>query len=121
MMWFDPIMTDPFPQTMPLTPRANQRTSSQRFYSALFGVMVVLILINSGCSRSPWIKTDGHEVSPTEHLECAHNIQRHSQGEVLEQEVLTQRVEQCMLDKGYKRRPWWLLNDLRWDIKEPAY
>ena len=95
--------------------------SPQSSYSAILGGILSLILITGGCSRSPWIKTDGHEVSPTEHLECAHDIQQHSQGEALDQEVLTQRIEQCMLDKGYKRRPWWLLNDLRWDIKEPAY
>jgi hypothetical protein len=26
-----------------------------------------------------------------------------------------------MLDKGYHRRPWWLLNDRHWHIKQPAY
>jgi len=73
------------------------------------------------CSRSPWMKPDGHEVSPTEHVKCAQQVQQLSNGEALEQVVLTQRIEQCMLDHGYYRRPWWLLNDLRWDIKEPAY
>jgi len=67
------------------------------------------------------MKTDGHEVSPTEHLECAKEVQQNSKGEVLEQGVLEKRIEQCMLDKDYHRRPWWLLNDMRWDIKEPAY
>ena len=74
-----------------------------------------------GCSRSPWMKPDGHEVTPTEHVECAKQVQRASKEEALEQDVLALRIEQCMLDKGYHRRPWWLLNDLHWDIKEPAY
>jgi hypothetical protein len=67
------------------------------------------------------MKPDGHEVTPTEQLECVKQIQQYSQGEVLEQAVLEKRIEQCMLDRGYKRRPWWLFNDLRWDVKEPAY
>ena len=67
------------------------------------------------------MKPDGHEVSPNEHVACAQDIQRASKDEVLEQKVLEQRIEQCMLDKGYKRRPWWLLNDLHWHLKEPAY
>lgn len=113
--------TEPSPNTMPLTYQSSQRTTPKFGCAALSCGLLFLILISTGCSRSPWIKTDGHEVSPTEHLECAHKIQQHSQGEALEQEVLAQRIEQCMLDKGYKRRPWWLLNDLRWDIKEPAY
>ena len=46
------------------------------------------------CSRSAWIKPDGHEVSPTEQLDCAQHAQENSRGEVLEQ------LEQCMLNKG---------------------
>ena len=85
-------------------------------YFAILGGMLLLLIISTGCSRSPWMKPDGHELSPTEQLECVRQVQHHSQGEVFEQEVLQQRIEQCMLDKGYKRRPWWLLNDLHWHI-----
>jgi len=34
---------------------------------------------------------------------------------------MEQRIEQWMMDKGYHRRPWWLLNDMHWHIKEPAF
>ena len=74
-----------------------------------------------GCSRSPWMKSDGQEVSPAEHLECAKEVQQVSKSEALEQEVLEQRIEQCLLNRGYHRRPWWLLNDLHWHLKEPAF
>ena len=68
------------------------------------------------------MKTDGHEVGAREQLECVHEVQQfNTQEEVFEQEVLEKRIEQCMLDRGYKRRPWWLLNDLHWHINEPAY
>ncbi len=89
-----------------------------RMYLAA-GLFIGLSLVS--CSRSPWMKTDGHEVSPTEQLECTNQIQQNSNGEVFEQEVLEQRIEQCMLDKGYQRRPWWLLNDMHWHLKQPAY
>jgi len=98
------------------------KRTSLRFPYYLFlaaGLFISLSLLS--CSRSPWMKIDGHEVSPTEHLECAKEVQQNSRGEVFEQRVLEKRIEQCMLDKGYHRRPWWLLNDMRWDIKEPAY
>ena len=78
-------------------------------------------LLVMGCSRSPWMKADGHEVPPSEQLECVQEVNRASEGEVLGQDILEQRIEQCMLDRGYHRRPWWLMNDLHWHIKEPAY
>ena len=74
-----------------------------------------------GCSRSPWIKPDGHEVSATEHLECAQEVHQKRKGEELDQKVIEKQVEQCMLDKGYRRRPWWLLNDLHWQVRQPVY
>ncbi len=82
----------------------------------LFGALVLV-----GCSRSQWIKTDGHEVSKREQLKCLEQVQQQSKGEVFEQGVLEQKINQCLLDKGYKRRPWWLLNDLHWHIKEPTF
>ncbi len=84
-----------------------------------FGLLLGLSLF--GCSRSPWIKSDGHEVSATEHLECAQEVQQNRKGEELDQKVLEQRIEQCMIDKGYRRRPWWLLNDLHWRVRQPIY
>ena len=106
---------------MRLKPQLTSPPTSPFPYSAILGGMLLLLLISTGCSRSPWMKTDGHEVAPTEQLECVRQVQYHGQGEVFEQEVLEQRIEQCMLDKGYKRRPWWLLNDLHWHVNEPAY
>ncbi len=78
-------------------------------------------MLTIGCSRSPWMKTDGREVAPSEQSECAKQVQKLSKGEALEQSVLEQRIEQCMLDKGYKPRPWWLFNDLHWHVKEPVF
>ena len=82
-------------------------------------LLITLLLVGIsflGCSRSPWMRTDGKEATPSEELECAKTIQQGARGEVLDQKVMETRVEQCMLDRGYKRRPWWLLNDLHWDI-----
>ena len=84
-----------------------------------FGLLLGLSLV--GCSRSPWIKSDGHEVSATEHLECAQEVQQNRKGEEIDQKVLEKRIEQCMIDKGYHRRPWWLLNDLHWRVRQPIY
>jgi len=89
--------------------------------SIFLGSILLLTFFSNGCSRSPWMKTDGHEVTPREELECVQQVQEHSKGEVLDQEVREQRIEQCMLDKGYARRPWWSLNDLHWHIKKPTY
>lgn len=58
------------------------------------------------------MKPDGHEVSPNEHVECAKEVQVASKDEVSEEGMLARRIEQGLLDKGYHRRPWWLLNDL---------
>ncbi len=84
-----------------------------------FGLLLGFSLF--GCSRSPWIKSDGHEVSATEHLECAQEVQQNRKGEEIDQKVLEKRIEQCMIDKGYHRRPWWLLNDLHWRVRQPIY
>ncbi len=86
-------------------------------------LVITLLLIGPSllaCSRSPWIRTDGREATPSDQLECAEQIHKRGEGEALDQETLEKRVEQCMLDRGYKRRPWWLFNDLHWHIKEPA-
>ena len=98
-----------------------KRTSLRLHYCIYLAAGLFIGLSLVSCSRSPWMKTDGLEVSPTEHVECAKQVQQNSKGEVLEQEVLEQRIEQCMLDKGYQRRPWWRLNDMHWHIKQPAY
>ncbi len=88
------------------------------------GVLITTLLLLSlsflGCSRSPWVKTDGHEATPSDELECVKTVHDQAGDEVLDQDVIETRVEQCMLDRGYKRRPWWLMNDLHWHIKEPA-
>ena len=57
---------------------------------------------------------------PKEQLECAHYVHQSDKEEIFDQELLEQRIEQCMLDKGYKHRPWWSLKDLHWDFKEPT-
>lgn len=96
-------------------------TSIRLPYDIFLTTILFLGLSLIGCSRSPWIKADGHEVSPPEHLECAQQVKTNSHGEGLEQEILKQRIEQCMVDKGYRRRPWWLLNDTHVTIREPTF
>ena len=86
----------------------------------LSSLLLFLLFSSSGCSRSPWVKPDGHEVSSEEQIECVTLVDRTTRGDNLSQEALQNRIEQCMLDKGYQRRPWWLLNDLHWHIKEPS-
>ncbi len=81
---------------------------------SLLGAALLFAFSAIGCSRSAWIQSDGHEVPPREQVECVRQVQEYSKGEILEQELLEHRIEQCMLDKGYKRRPWWLMNDLHW-------
>ncbi len=87
----------------------------------VIAIGLLLCVASFGCSRSTWMKSDGHEAPPDEQVACVQQINRATKGEVIEQELLQQRIEQCMLDKGYHRRPWWLMNDLHWHIKEPAY
>lgn len=86
-------------------------TSQFPCLAVLWGILF-LILVSCGSSRSPWMKADGHEVGPREQLECVHQVNQTNKGTVLGQKVLKQRIEQCMLDKGYHRRQWWLLNDM---------
>ena len=93
----------------------------QRFSFNIILLSLSLGLLLVGCSRSSWIKTTGQEVTPKEQLECLQDVQKSSKEEAFEQEILEQRIEQCMLDKGYKLRPWWLLNDLHWHIKKPTF
>ena len=104
-----------------MTSHLYKRTSLRLPYCIYLAAELFIVLSLVSCSRSPWMKTDGHEVSPREHLECSQQIQQNSNGEVFEQKVLEQRIEQCMLDKGYRRRPWWQLNDMHWHIKNPAF
>jgi len=85
----------------------------------VFFMIIFLGVFLVGCSRSPWVKDDGNEVSPKDHVACAQVVQRESQGEFLENEILTERIEKCMVDRGFHRRPWWQLNDLHWHVKEP--
>ena len=97
-----------------------------RKVTASLTILVLLLGLSlTGCSRSQWIKTDeqgeAHELAPREQLECAQQVQQYTKEEAFEQEDIEQRIEQCMVDKGYKRRPWWLLNDLHWHLKEPNY
>ena len=96
-----------------------------KFPLSIAALLLLLGLSFSGCSRSAWIRTDvqgvAHEVAPREQLECAQRLQQDTKEWVLEQEIIEQRIEQCMLDKGYQRRPWWLLNDLHWHLKKPNF
>ncbi len=94
------------------------------FRSPPFKILLITLfggLALMGCSRSQWIQIDGHEVSKTEQLKCAQQVQQQNKEKVFEQDVLEQKIKQCLLDKGYKRRPWWLLNDLHWHIKQPTF
>ncbi len=107
---------------MTLTEQKRDLFLYRRSTFLAFGLLLGLSLF--GCSRSPWIKLDGHEVhevSPAEHLECAQEIQQNRKGEEFDQKVIEKRIEQCMMDKGYRRRPWWLLNDLHWKVRQPIY
>lgn len=79
------------------------------FFSLLLGLSIV------GCSRSLWVKADGHEVSPNEQLECSIHVQEANKSQdYVDQVTLKQQIEQCMINKGYNQRPWWLLNDAHW-------
>ena len=50
-----------------------------------------------GCTRSLWVKSDGHEVSPNEQLECSLHVQETNNGQdYVDQETLKQQIEQCM-------------------------
>jgi hypothetical protein len=104
---------------MTLTEQKRDLFLYRRSTFLAFGLLLGLSLF--GCSRSPWVKTDEHEVSATEHLECAQEVQQNRKGEELDQKVIEKRIEQCMIDKGYHRRPWWLLNDLHWQVRQPIY
>lgn len=63
------------------------------------------------------MKSDGHEVAPKEQLACAEEIGGDKANQVLDHDELQPKIEDCMLAKGYHRRPWWLLNDLHWDTR----
>ena len=93
--------------------------SLRRFSFSLLLLILSFGLSLVGCSRSAWVKTNGQEVLPEEQLECAQHVHQTSKEEIVEQEILEKRIEICMLDKGYKHRPWWLLNDLHWHLTGP--
>jgi hypothetical protein len=107
------------PQDHFMTPHLYKRTSPRFPYYIYLAAGLFIGLSLVSCSLSPWIKTDGdeiHEVTPAEQAECVHQVNQASKGEVLDQKTLKQRIEQCMLDKGYHRRQWWELNDLHWNV-----
>ncbi len=79
--------------------------------------LTIILLAISACSRSAWIKSDGHEVAPAEQLACAEEILETEENQVLDHVELQPKIEACMQTKGYHRRPWWLLNDLHWDTR----
>ncbi len=58
----------------PFCSRFSPNRPSIRFGATL--LMMAFLLV--GCSRSPWVKLDGDEVSPREHVECAQQVQQHS-------------------------------------------
>ncbi|GJL66582.1 MAG: hypothetical protein NPIRA05_15530 [Nitrospirales bacterium] len=62
------------------------------------------------------MKPDGREVSPYEQLTCAEEVREMPENHALNHDELQPKIESCMEGKGYHRRPWWLLNDLHWDI-----
>ena len=79
--------------------------------------LIIGLFALSGCSRSAWMKSDGREVAPKEQLACAEEIGGDKANQVLDHDELQPKIEDCMLAKGYHRRPWWLLNDLHWDAR----
>ena len=77
---------------------------------------LMLFLFMCGCSRSAWMKLDGNEVSPKEQLSCAEEIGEAPENRSLDYEELQPKIEACMLNKGYQRRPWWHMKDLHWNV-----
>ncbi len=92
----------------------------RRFSFSILILTLSLGLSLTGCKRSLWIKPDGREVLPREQLACAEYVHQSPKEDIVEQEILEQRIEQCMLDKGYQHRPWWSFKDFHWDLKEPT-
>ncbi|GJL61438.1 MAG: hypothetical protein NPIRA04_00920 [Nitrospirales bacterium] len=84
------------------------------------GSALVFCLLLTACSRSAWMKPDGREVSPNEQLACAEEIRDMPENHALSHDELQPKIEACMTGKGYHRRPWWLLNDLHWNIRPPS-
>ncbi|WP_447971284.1 hypothetical protein [Nitrospira sp. M1] len=84
------------------------------------GVVLAACLTLTACSRSAWMKADGREVSPNEQLTCAEEVGELPENHALNHDELQPKIEACMKGKGYHRRPWWLLNDLHWNISPPS-
>ncbi|MCA9472500.1 MAG: hypothetical protein MRJ96_16760 [Nitrospirales bacterium] len=84
------------------------------------GLCVVFGVILGACSRSAWMKPDGREVSPNEQLACAEEIREAPENRTLNHDEIQPKIDNCMKAKGYHRRPWWLLNDLHWNITPPS-
>ncbi|GJL51305.1 MAG: hypothetical protein NPIRA01_25320 [Nitrospirales bacterium] len=90
---------------------------TSRFTGTIWiGIILILGLLLTGCSRSAWMKPDGREVSPYEQLTCAEEVREMPGNHALNHDELQPKIESCMEGKGYHRRPWWLLNDLHWNI-----
>ena len=66
------------------------------------------------------MKEDGREVAPNEQLACAEEIGSAPENQALIHHELQPKIEACMKAKGYHRRPWWLLNDLHWNVRPPS-
>ena len=84
------------------------------------GFSILLCLTTSACSRSAWMKEGGREVAPSEQLACAEEVGGAPENHALTHQELQPKIEACMKAKGYHRRPWWLLNDLHWNISPPS-
>ena len=78
----------------------------------LSGCTTLLLMALKECSRSPWIKSDAHKVSPQEQLACTKEVQAQANGHTPSRVESKAKVESCMIAKGYQRRPWWRLNDM---------
>ena len=89
--------------------------------SRLFlGLTIFVCVMLGACSRSAWMKADGHEVSPNEQLACAEEVRKAPENRALNHDEIQPKIDACMEAKGYHRRPWWLLNDLHWNIRPPS-
>lgn len=96
---------------------AKQPYTSRIKYGIWLGIGFILCLAISSCSRSAWMKSDGREVAPKEQLACAEEVGGATQNQSLDHDELQPKIEECMQAKGYHRRPWWLLNDLHWEVQ----
>ena len=88
-----------------MTQYFSRNNSSHIFEKRRWLICIIIFWLGiAACSRSPWMKPDGHEVSPQEQLVCTQEVQTQIKGQTPTHDEMVAKIETCMIDKGYQRR-----------------